>query len=652
MASKTSFFNKTLYLKQIKRFAPWSLLYMIFVFMLETAYPILELISSLPIFRDDLAAEQGYMVYNYADSAQILIPLGAACSSLIFAALLYSYIYTENAVNTMHALPIRREAHILTNFAAGLTLIICPTIIPFFITGIYYAANGLTIAATLFLHMFLLHALCAIIFFSLATFATVLVGNTVSLPLIYIVTNLVSLWLYVLIAAAETYFIYGISSVNFPKALEALAPVLKLSTNLIFTYTDSLSSVSFYLYTANYKLVLLYDLGALILLAISVLIYRRRKLETTGEMLSVKCVAYPLQFIIGSGVGLVFAFYWYAIGDYHTDLPVILSFFIGSAIGYLGSCMILRRRFNIFRECLLSFIIYCAIFLVFILAFMLDIFDIASYVPKASEIDTVYFNYGTYTDDADVIELVQAFHKEILEYDEDAISHEDTDPYTTLYFYISYQLDNGLTISRSYTLTVWEKDLEYSDSFYSKFMSLMSNERIALMYYFDVTEFDTEWVSYITFYSYDYVLDGDTYEYDYDTDTYVVVDTDGDNSYVYQDNFSYITNEEAISIADAILADLAEGNLPVYTTYYYQLNYDEDGNSTWKEYCSVNQYAQSIGIDFTPSGYSASDYYGYAHISLKSDMVNTISILEELGYISEENPLILQSDYDDSNYWY
>ena len=125
MQSKTSYFNATLFRKNLTRFWPlWGL-----ASFIGALFPLAVLLDMVHRGWNVLSAPDFTGMYYDAVSAVPVI-------NLVYAALcamaVWSYLYNARSVGLMHTLPIRREGLFLTNFLSGLSM----TLIPYAVTGV------------------------------------------------------------------------------------------------------------------------------------------------------------------------------------------------------------------------------------------------------------------------------------------------------------------------------------------------------------------------------------------------------------------------------------------------------------------------------------------------------------------------------------
>ena len=147
MKSKTSFFNKTLFLKNITLFWPiWALytfIIMIYVdgslffgFRHNNLWNNYELTKMQEI-------DNQIRVLNGATSITTLIVV-VSIAALVVGMALFNYLFTSKSANMLHSLPITRVQHFGTNLISGLVMLWVPQIIAFLIGVLICLSYGVT----------------------------------------------------------------------------------------------------------------------------------------------------------------------------------------------------------------------------------------------------------------------------------------------------------------------------------------------------------------------------------------------------------------------------------------------------------------------------------------------------------------------------
>ena len=127
MRSVTSFFNPTLYKKNLARFWPlWTAWTVLWAFVLP-----LNLLNEWRRYGGD--QESLYRFYRNClnlngDLAEMMVAFGTVYAVLIVMAV-FGYLYNHRAAATIHALPMRRETLFVTNYLSGLTFFVAPNVL-------------------------------------------------------------------------------------------------------------------------------------------------------------------------------------------------------------------------------------------------------------------------------------------------------------------------------------------------------------------------------------------------------------------------------------------------------------------------------------------------------------------------------------------
>ena len=123
MQSKTSFFNQTLFRKNLTRFWP---LWVVPTFV-GALFPMAMLTHLLRYGPEGLfgrGADSYALEFTgiYYDVAAYAVPIISLCYAVLVALAVWSYLFNNRSTGLMHTLPIRREGLFLTNFLSGMTM--------------------------------------------------------------------------------------------------------------------------------------------------------------------------------------------------------------------------------------------------------------------------------------------------------------------------------------------------------------------------------------------------------------------------------------------------------------------------------------------------------------------------------------------------
>ena len=420
MQSKTSYFNATLFRKNLTRFWPlWGL-----ASFIGALFPLAVLLDMVHRGWNVLSAPDFTGMYYDAVSAVPVI-------NLVYAALcamaVWSYLYNARSVGLMHTLPIRREGLFLTNFLSGLSM----TLIPYAVTGVLcvvvslcggaFDVKGLAVTVLAVLGE-------SFFYFSSATFVAFITGNAFTMPPLYALLHFLAVLLDWLISSFAQGFIFGFST-YYTGVVEWLSPTVYLVNNVRCarqyvevqqTFPDGTPYTSRLLTSADLEsfwLIGVYALVGLALAALALILYRRRRSETAGDVVAVGWLRPVFRYGVAGlcallGGQFLYSLFWYGFqqGEYYDTLPMVVCLLAAGAIGYYGASMLLAKAFKVFRGSWKGLGIVLAGCALVCCVLHFDLLGVADRVPEASQIQTLEIRIAdnTYTltpeKDADLLE--------------------------------------------------------------------------------------------------------------------------------------------------------------------------------------------------------------------------------------------------------
>ena len=477
MRSGTSFFDWTTFKKTVFRFWPlWGVYFVGWLFALP--------LNGLTMLRLDAQALSG-IDYGYLENfAQYTVPESVTRDVmivfLIFGVLaamaVFSHLFSARSANLFGSLPIRREGLFLTHYLAGLSFLIVPNVIIFLLTLAVEAAGGCVMMKGL---LFWLAAACGegFFFYTLAVFCAMFTGHILALPAFYAIVNFFVMGVTGLVYIVLESFCYGFA--GFPdgvgEAVQWFTPVERLYNAVRYeryvTQTDLLSSVHQWgLREEGLFEVGIYAIAALILAVCAFLLYRRRRLESAGDVVAVNAMKPVFKYGVALCVGLAFGLGTMVI-LYGGEIGLMIAIVIWGVIGYFAAEMLLQKSFKVFRKWKGAL----AVTAVFIILFCVVGFDLTGYetrIPDPADVESVsvrglevlYLNdSGDRLDltvtDPEQIRLITLLHSA-------AVDQRDADwdalvsgGGTTTSLYVTYHLKNGGALSRQYH-NVWVRPAE------------------------------------------------------------------------------------------------------------------------------------------------------------------------------------------------
>ena len=488
----TSYFNKTLFAKHFARFWPiWGLYGLIWTVCL----PLGILAGSRSGW---MAADARVLPLNYLDttgwfSAATFL---AVVFGLLAAMAVFSYLYSARSVSLFHALPLRREGLFLTSYLAGLGFLILPNLAVFLLALAAEAACGAVVFSSLFTWL-VVSSLLGLFFYSFAVFCAMFTGHILALPAFYVVLNGLAAGLAVLFGQMAHEFLFGFDGAAWLTAVASwLSPVLRLSAChvVIPTVMDAAGNgwadyASAYFTGLGY--VALYALVGVALAALALAVYRRRQLETAGDVVSVSWVRPVFKYGVAFCAAVALGETLYSL--FSALLPrgawgLLLMLLLWGAAGYFVAEMLLRKKFWVFRGSWKG----CVVLLCCLTAAMcLMEFDVTGFerrVPDPARVQSVSLDAGSTApyDDANgqgllldgpediaaVTELHRAIvaRKAAIEGAEPDYTYEQLDSGLEVetsgqaWVQLRYTLTDGSVVTRSYRIPLTQEALDDPDT--------------------------------------------------------------------------------------------------------------------------------------------------------------------------------------------
>lgn len=447
MQLKTSFFNTTVYKKNLTRFAPVWLLYT------------LCLVLGMVLMYSNGGTFKHYWFASHMASMIPVMGLINLAYALLTAQLLFGDLFNSRMCNALHAMPLRREGWFFTNVASGLTFSLVPTAIMSALSIPLLAGSLFDGAWKLGFCFFAASNLQYICFFGIAVFAVMITGNRFTMAAGYGLINFGACIVYWLIDTIYTPMLYGVIT---PTTLMSnLTPVLHM-TNHNYAEFSTLSDLqqqfgtklegavsSFQLTGDWWRLFACAGVGIAFAL-VALLLYRQRDIECAGDAVAfqvlIPAFQIPCAIVVAAGAQFFLENF---LGVYGYNFLVLG---LGLVVGWFIGKMLIERTTRVFR--LKNFYGLIALFAVIGLSLFLthiDILGIEDSQPKAEEVKSVLF--GTYqstsyefTEDADIGDILHLQQLALEEKLEEPGSYvEDNGKWVLFGPYMEQQLEAGVT---------------------------------------------------------------------------------------------------------------------------------------------------------------------------------------------------------------
>ncbi len=484
MLSKTSFFNKTLFRKNMTRFAPVWVIYT------------LCLVAGLALIYTDESAPT--RCYWFAQALAVRLPqvMGAVnlVYALIAAQLLFGDLFNSRMCNAIHSLPLCREGWFVTNVLSGISFSLVPTLVMTAVAWPMLAGTIFENAWVLPLQLLLFSNLSFLCYFGIAAFCAMCVANRFTMIAGYGLVNFGAYIAYWMVDTLYTPLLYGVITPS--RMALGLTPVLQMVDYSFYEVTPyhklrnqmDLEMVELRDLTASFtstgdgwRIWACAGVGAA-LLVVAMVLYRKRHLECAGNAVAFPVLVPVFQVLCSLFVMVAAQFFLRDfIGLRVEDWRVYIILALGLGIGWFIAKMLVERNTRVFR--LKNFCGLGVLALAVALSMVgthFDILGIEDRLPKAEKVEKVSLE-SNYTrpymmESPEDIAAMMELHKLALEdrpqdwglyvrgYDGSWVYAVDTNDHlidTTIanpeFTYAAnirliYYLENGATMTRRYNI--------------------------------------------------------------------------------------------------------------------------------------------------------------------------------------------------------
>lgn len=470
MRSATSYFNGTLYRKTLARFWPlWGLWGVGWLFLC----PLRLLNSYFTDYAWRATSARDSLLWD-AQCLPELLPAGVVLAlffAILCAMAVYGYLYNSRSACWTHALPMRREALFTTQYLAGLSMMLLPLLAAAVLTAIvevsFLPMESWGEVLSALLTWLLAQCGICLFFFSFAAFCAMFTGHILALPAFYGILNMLAAGLWFLVDALMNEFYYGYAGV--PGALtvvEYLTPA-EILTRAVYWFSGTPAEPA---HLSSPGTVAAYAAVGVALALFSLYVYRRRHVETAGDVVAVAVVRPLFKYGVSFCAGLAFGMFTAAFFGW-SDLPILIPcILVWTAVGYFAAEMLLKKSFRVFKAWK-GGAVMTAVMLLLCLGCLADVFGVVNRVPDAGRVASVQVELSmgypydngaelraTLTDPAQ-IEKITALHKAIVDNrDNEGRGASSNSDYT--YAHLYYTLSGGGKLDRRYrSVPIYAEDL-------------------------------------------------------------------------------------------------------------------------------------------------------------------------------------------------
>lgn len=372
---------------------------------------------------------------------------------IMLAMALFTYLSSPRGTYGMHSFPASRGCQFRTHVLCGVGCVAVSNVLICLLS----AQNGVTHwGASLSWLVFSL--VTFLLFFSLGIFCCMLCGWLPAMAVAYGAVNCVAIFCRILADGMCSIFYPSyndtVYSMGRNHIVTWLTPVLRLHLDLQEMYAED---GTFVLTASAWKSLLVYGIGALVLLVAGALLYRIRRSEASGDTLAFRplrpVVRWAVGLLGGLGLGLVLAEMLNCTGNTQGLLACIVTL---GLVCMIGTQMLIARTPRVFGKLWPELLALCIALVALCLCIRADVFGFERRIPQSDQVESVeVYHRGIYgsaakiTDPREIDAIVQA-HRYLAGCD--AKDNLDSDWRWRNSISITYHLKNGGTLSRKYQL--------------------------------------------------------------------------------------------------------------------------------------------------------------------------------------------------------
>ena len=386
MPSERTFFNKAIYKRALSRF--W---------IIGAAYAVVLCFLTLmcgQYFNSEFTEMSEYVSYSILTNLTRREILAAAAAAVVMAIAVHGWMFRKTSAAYIAALPVTREALLISSMLAALTLLILPCIIAMLVSLLLYGGAG-PLWTTYLLCSAAAVVLMNVAFFGLASFCTVFTGNAAVLPALYVIALYGFVGIEVVTRYIAEFLLFGVRGTGWELAI--LSPVYYFSNNYLGSYSHAI------------PLAAIYAAAGVILAGLAVIFFRHRRMEAAGETVAVPALRplfrWGLAAVGALGIALlilktVFDVGAYGAGNRGTPARVailLLAMLFGAAVGWFGADALMRKTLRVFDRHWKGLGVFCALLCALVIGCELDVFGVERYQPEVDEIGYAAVNgWGEY----------------------------------------------------------------------------------------------------------------------------------------------------------------------------------------------------------------------------------------------------------------
>ena len=457
MRSETSFFDKTTARSDLRRHWPIAFIYTC-VWLVGLPVNLWSSSMWMPEEMTPALRAAQIIIGSYPTLAGALFVFGC-----VLAMALMGYLMSPRAVGLLHALPVRRGTLLATHTLVGWLMLNVPALLAVLVSipvqayygGVAWGALGAWL---------LVHCGLSLFFLALGLLCAMVTGWLLAIPAIYAVVNFAVIAAAGLVRTLCSLFCYGYAGDDdFAPFVYWLTPVVNL-VKRFGTCGVERSDAAPYPWQVQFPAdvvhaVGIYTAAGAALLALTYLLYRRRKSESAADPAAFPWMRPVFRYGTGllGGLALGLGLYQLVLGwrmESETGrwVGLLVSTVLMGALCYYAAEMLVRKSLRVLRRSLPGAGLVCVLLALVCAGARFDVSGYAARVPDVSAVTQVQLRgslglSGVNCTEPETIETVIALHREII-----TLRPDEDDPENSAYITLSYTLTDGSTLTRAYQL--------------------------------------------------------------------------------------------------------------------------------------------------------------------------------------------------------
>lgn len=457
MRSATSFFDKTTARSDLRRHWPIAFIYTC-VWLVGLPVNLWSSSMWMPEEMTPALRAAQIIIGSYPTLAGALFVFGC-----VLAMALMGYLMSPRAVGLLHALPVRRGTLLATHTLVGWLMLNVPALLAVLVSipvqayygGVAWGALGAWL---------LVHCGLSLFFLALGLLCAMVTGWLLAIPAIYAVVNFAVIAAAGLVRTLCSLFCYGYAGDDdFAPFVYWLTPVVNL-VKRFGTCGVERSDAAPYPWQVQFPAdvvhaVGIYTAAGAALLALTYLLYRRRKSESAADPAAFPWMRPVFRYGTGllGGLALGLGLYQLVLGwrmESETGrwVGLLVSTVLMGALCYYAAEMLVRKSLWVLRRSLPGVGLVCVLLALVCAGARFDVLGYAARVPDVSAVTQVQLRgslglSAVNCTEPETIETVIELHREII-----TLRPDEDDPENSAYITLRYTLTDGSTLTRAYQL--------------------------------------------------------------------------------------------------------------------------------------------------------------------------------------------------------